>query len=129
MKPTELSRDITTSIRRAMAAHRDGLDEAHLMAQSDATLAQGRGAPVASTAAFLGRYATPLRQELCRGTQPRTTPVTVEATLWDLTRAVFVTIGSTEGLSVDAAVDLALVLHARGVAPFCAVSTPRPRAV
>ena len=129
MQQTELSRDITTAVRRALAAHRDRLDEAHLVAQSDthlATLAQVRGAPAATTAAFLGRYDTRLHQELCRGTQPRTTPATVEAALWDLTRAVVVTIGSTEGVSIDAAVSLALVLYARGVAPFCATPLRRP---
>ena len=129
MAQTDLAHEITTAVRRALAAHRDRLDEAHLVTQSDArlaTLAQVRGAPPATTAALLGRYATRLHQELCRGTQPRTTLATVEATLWDLTRAVVVTIGSTEGVSIDAAVSLALVLYARGVAPFCAAPRLRP---
>jgi hypothetical protein len=33
------------------------------------------------------------------------------------------TIGSTEGVSIEAAVGLALVLYKRGVIPFCALPT------
>ncbi len=130
MDQTNLGHGITTAVRHALAARRDRLDPAHLVAHSDAllaTLARVRGAPPATTAAFLQRYDTLLHQELCRGMQPRTTPATVEAELWDLTQAVFLTIGLTEGLSIDAAVSLALVLYARGVAPFCATPTLRPR--
>jgi hypothetical protein len=121
---------ITTAVRVALAARRDRLDVAHLVVQSDAllaTLARGHGAPVATTAALLGRYDTRLHQELCQGTPPRMTPATAEAELWELTRAVFLTIGLTEGVSMDVAVSLALVLYARGVAPFCATPTLRPR--
>ena len=130
MDQTDIGRGITTAVRQSVDARRDRLDAAHLVAHSDAlraTLARVRGAPPATTTAFLQRYDTLLHQELCRGMQPRATPTTVEAELWDLTRAVFVTIGSTEGVSIDAAVSLALVLYARGVAPFCAMPTLRPR--
>ena len=81
-----------------------------------------------TTAAVLGRYHLRLRQELCRGNQPRVTGATVEDELRELTRAVLVTAGAREGVSVEAAVGLALVLYNRGVAPFCALPAPRTSA-
>jgi hypothetical protein len=70
-----------------------------------------------------------LLQEVCRGTQPRTTAATVADELNDLTRAVILTVGTTEGISIEAAVGLALVLYKRGVARFCAVPTRRASTV
>ena len=123
MNQTTIWHDITTTVQRALDARLDRLTEAGLVHHSDALLAQLaglRGAQQLTTRVLLQRYATPLHHELCRGTQPRITAAPVAGELSHLTRAVILTIGITEGISIDAAVGLALVLYKRGVAPFCA---------
>ncbi|HEY0739134.1 MAG TPA: hypothetical protein VGD69_29710 [Herpetosiphonaceae bacterium] len=118
--------DIATSVHRALGEHLDLLPENGLVQRSDRLLAQlprHSGSQAISTALFLRRYHTALHQELCQGAQPRMISATVEDELRDLTRAVMLTIGSTEGVSVEAAVGLALVVYKRGVTPFCAVPT------
>ncbi|HEY0605635.1 MAG TPA: hypothetical protein VGD58_22115 [Herpetosiphonaceae bacterium] len=118
--------DIATAVHRALGEHLDVISEDSLMQRSDRLLAQmprHSGSRTISTALFLRRYHTALHQELCQGTQPRTTSATVEDELRDLTRAVMLTIGSTEGVSVEAAVGLALVVYKRGVISFCALPT------
>jgi len=127
MDQTEIWRDITTSVQRALHERLDRLDEAGLVQHSDALLAT---LPSVSgfqptTAAFLRRYHTQLHQEVCRGNQPRAMAAPVADELCDLTRAVLLTVGITEGVSIEAAVGLALVLYKRGVAPFCAQPTLR----
>ncbi len=127
MDQTDIWRDITTSVQRALQEQLDRLNEAGLVRHSDAllaTLPRGGGSPP-TTAGFLGRYHTPLHQEVCRGNQPRATAATVADELHELTRAVLVTVGTREGISIDTAVGLALVLYTRGVAPFCARPTLR----
>jgi hypothetical protein len=123
MDQTDLWRDITTSVQRALQARLDRRDPASLMRYSDALLATlpGVSGLPPTTAGLLRRYHTPLHQELCRGTQPRAMAAPIADELRDLTRAVLVTIGTTEGVSIEAAVGLALVLYTRGVAPFCAL--------
>lgn len=126
MNQPTMWQDIATSVQRALGEHLDLIPENGLVQRSDTLLAQmpGRsGAQPISTALFLRRYHTVLRQEICQGTQPRTIAATVEDELRDLTRAVMLTIGSTEGVSVEAAVGLALVLYKRGVTGFCALPT------
>jgi hypothetical protein len=126
MKQTTMQRDITTAVQRALLERRDLHATAGLVRQSDAllaTLPSVRGSQQPTTAGFLWRYHTPLHQELCHGTQPHAPATTVEDELQDLTRAVLVTVGTSEALSIDAAVGLALVLYTRGLAPFCAVPT------
>ena len=123
MEQTDIGRDITTTVQRALDARLDRLSEAALVHHSDALLAQLaglRGAQQLTTRVLLQRYATPLHHELCRGTQPRIRAAPVAGELSHLTRAVILTIGITEGISIDAAVGLALVLYKRGVVPFCA---------
>lgn len=128
MEPTTIWQDIATSVHRALGEQLDLVPEEGLMQRSDALLSRlpsvGGSQPI-STAMFLRRYNTALHQELCLGTQPRMMPATVEDELRDLTRAVMVTIGSGEGVSVEAAVGLALVLYKRGVTSFCALPTIR----
>ena len=127
MNQTPLSHDITTTIQQALLQRRDRRDPARLVQQSDALLAtraRGGGTPP-TTAGFLRRYHTPLQQAVCRGRQPRMTPASVADELTHLTQAVLLTIGTTEGISIEAAVGLALVLYTRGIAQFCAVPTRR----
>lgn len=118
--------DIATSVHRALGEHLDLIAENGLVQRSDMLLAQmprhGGSQPI-NTALFLRRYHTALRQELCQEVQPRMISATVEDELRDLTRAVMLTIGSTEGVSVEAAVGLALVLYKRGVIQFCSLPT------
>jgi hypothetical protein len=126
MNHTTTWQDIATSVQRALGEQLDLIAENGLVQRSDMLLAQmprhGGSQPI-STALFLRRYHTALRQELCQGSHPRMISATVEDELRDLTRAVLLTIGSTEGVSVEAAVGLALVLYKRGVIRFCALPT------
>ena len=124
MAQTDLWRDITTTVQRALDARLDQLTEAGLVRHSDALLAQLaglRGAQQLTTRVLLRRYHTPLHHELCHGQHPRTAGARITDELCELTRAMLVTVGATEGVSIEAAVGLALVLHTRGIAPFCAV--------
>lgn len=118
--------DITTSVHRALREQLDLMPEDGLVQRSDLLLAQmprHSGSQPISTALFLRRYHTALHQEMCEGTQPRMNSASVEDELRDLTRAVMLTIGSTEGVSVEAAVGLALVLYKRDIIQFCALPT------
>lgn len=131
MNQTTIWQDIVTSVHRALGEHLDLIPEDGLVQRSDTLLAQiptVSGSQPISTAMFLRRYHAALHQEMCQGTQPRMAAATVEDELQDLTRAVMVTIGSSEGLSVEAAVGLALVLYKRGVIPFCALPAAPVRA-
>ncbi len=119
-----IRQDIITSVDRALAARHDQLNEAAMVRRSDsllATLPGVSGARAATTAMLLRRYHAPLRRELCQGNQPRVGAMAVEDELQELTRAVLVTIGIGEGISIEAAVGMALALHKRGVGPFCAL--------
>ncbi|MDP9314879.1 MAG: hypothetical protein M3R24_29075 [Chloroflexota bacterium] len=123
MDHTQLWHDITNAIHDAVQRGLDHLTEERLIARSDAflVLVPGiSGAQLLTTAAFLRHYHMPLHAELCRGAQPYSSPATVAGQLHDLTRAVLVT-GAAEGLSIEAAVGIALVLHTRGLAQFCAL--------
>jgi hypothetical protein len=124
MYQTQLWNDITTAVRHALDERLDLLSDARLVQHSDALLATMpslSGSQPTTTAGLLRRYDTSLHQAVCWDKQPRLTSATVADELRDLTRAVILTLGSTEGVSIDAAVALALVLYARGIAPFCAL--------
>ncbi len=126
MNQTTIWHDITTTVQRALDARLDQRTEAGLVRHSDALLAQLaglRGSQQLTTRVLLRRYATPLHHELCRGPHPRDQGASITDALCELTRAVLVTVGATEGVSIEAAVGLALVLHTRGIAPFCAMPT------
>ncbi len=128
MNQTTIWHDITTTVQRALAARLDRLTEAGLVHHSDALLTQLaglRGAQQLTTRILLRRYDTPLHHELCRGQHPRAGGANVTEELCDLTRAVLVTVGATEGMSIEAAVGLALVLYKRGVVSFCTQPAPR----
>lgn len=123
MYQTDIWHDITISVQHALDEQLDQLPEAHLVQRSDALLATMpslSGSSLTTTASLLRRYDTPLHQAVCRDTQPRLTSATVAEELRDVTRAVILTLGPNEGVSIDAAVSLALVLYSRGIAPFCA---------
>ena len=128
MNQTTIWHDITTTVQRALAARLDQLTEAGLVRHSDALLTQFaglRGAQQLTTRILLRRYDTPLHHELCRGQHPRAVGASVTEELCDLTRAVLVTVGATEGMSIEAAVGLALVLYKRGIVSLCARPAPR----
>lgn len=124
MNQPTIWQDIATSVQRALGERLDLIPEDDLVQRSDTLLAQLpslSGSQPISTALFLRRYHTALRQEMCQGAQPRMISASVEDELRDLARAVMLTIGSTEGVSVEAAVGLALVLYKRGVIRLCAL--------
>ncbi len=124
MDHTGIRRDIAAAVHQAVTDQLDGLNEAAMVRRSDALLASlpgiGGSRPT-TTAMLLLRYHTPLHQELCSRDQPRVAAVSVEVELSELTRAVLLTAGIREGMSIDAALGMALVLYKRGVAPFCAL--------
>ncbi len=123
MDHTQLWHDITASIQYAIQERLAGLPEEWLIARSDGMLGMLpgiSGAQQLTTVAFLRHYDTTLHYELCRGMRPYSSAGTVAGQLHDLTRAVLVT-GAVEGLSIEAAVAIALVLHTRGLAQFCAL--------
>ena len=123
MSRTDIWRDISTSVQQALDVRLDRLNEAGLVHRSDALLARLpgiTGAQPSTTAVLLGRYHALLHKELCRAQQPRTLAATVEDDLRELTRAVLMTVGIGEGVSVEAAVGMALVLYKRGLVSFCA---------
>ncbi len=128
MNQTPLWYDITNTVQQALLQRLDHLIEAGLVRHSDALLAQLaglRGSQQPTTRILLRRYDTPLHQELCRGQHPRVSGASVTEELCDLTRAVLITVGATEGVSIEAAVGLALILYTRGVAQFCALPARR----
>lgn len=124
MYQTDLWHDITISVRRALDEQRDRLSETRLVEHSDTLLASMPslgGAHQTTTAALLRRYDAALHQAMCLDKQPRRTSASVVDELRDVTRAMILTLGPTEGVSTDAAVALALVLYSRGIASFCAL--------
>lgn len=124
MEQPTIWQDIATSVQRALIEQLDLSPEDDLVQRSDTLLARMPsliGSQPTSTALVLRRYQRALHQEICLGTQPRITAATVEDELRDLARAVMLTMGSTEGVSVEAAVGLALVLYKRDVLRFCAL--------
>jgi hypothetical protein len=123
MNHTRIWHDITASVQYALRPGLDQLTEERLIARSDAllsTLPGVGGAQLVTTTSFLRRYDTTLHHELCRGTRPYSSAEAVADQLHDLTRAVLVT-GAAEGMSIEAAVGIALVLHKRGLVQFCAL--------
>lgn len=124
MRQTEIRDDIASSVENALHARLDRLNEVAMVRRSDALLATLPGAGESqrtTTTTLLRRYHLPLQRELCRGNLPITASAAVEHELRELTRAVLVTVGIREGISIEAAVSIALVLHKRGVARFCAL--------
>jgi hypothetical protein len=122
MYQTTIWHDVTTAVDHAVREHLDRLPEVMLMQHSDGLLARlpgVGGARLVTTSAFLQHYHVTLHDELCRGTHPHSVAATAAGQLHDLTRAVLVS-GAAEGMSIEAAVGIALVLYKRGVMPFCA---------
>jgi hypothetical protein len=123
MYKLDIWKDINDAVRNAMVNNWHLLDEDDLIERSDALLTTlpvvGKEQP--STAALLKRYQGRLQQELCVGRQPRITNLhLVQEELVEITRGVVVAIEGSEGISIESAVYLALVIRARGLANFCA---------
>jgi|GEM_PF-2782080 len=121
MHHVQIWRDINDAVHNALRDRLDVLDETDLIERSDALLVQlpTMGSAQPTTALLLRRYHVQLHQELCQGTQPRSQFATLTDELREMTRAVAVTIGAEEGISVDNTVLIALVLYKRGLASFC----------
>ncbi len=123
----EIWKDINAAARAAILDDLHELDEDDLLERSDALLATlpvvGKEQP--STSALLKRYQGRLQQELCIGTQPRIAEFhLVQEELVEITRGIMVVIEGSEGISIESALHLALVLRARGLANFCATPPP-----
>ena len=131
MYQIDISRDITASVQQALDRRLEQLNEVSLVQRSDALLATLPGlarSQAATTAALLTRYHPMVHMELNRGHPPGTMPPTVVDELRELTRAVLLTVGIKEGVSVEAAVGMALVLYKRGGVPFYTVPIRRASA-
>lgn len=120
--------DINTAVHNAISQELYLLDEGDLTERSDANL---RNLPVVggeqpTTALLLRRYQTQLQNELCVGKQPRTASDDLESELRELTRAVVVTLATSEGISLETAVLMALILRTRGLPAFCAQPSLTP---
>ena len=127
MSNYDIWKDINDAVRAAIYDNLHLLDEDDLVERSDALLAAlpvvGKEQPTTMT--LLRRYQGRLQQELCVGDKPRVAHFTmVQDEIVEITRAVMVTIEGTEGISIESAVHLALVIRARGLASFCASPSP-----
>lgn len=127
MQHSEIWQDMTTSVRRAINQRLHLLHESDLTDQSDRLLAMLPvvGSEQPTTALLFRRYHGQLHAELCNGTRPRQQFSDLEQELLELTRAVIVTFDTSEGISVENAVLMALILRAQGLARFCAQPIPR----
>jgi hypothetical protein len=124
MSRPQIWQDIADAVRRAIDDNLDTLDEDDLVERSDAVLDNlpaVTGEQI-TTASLLRRYRRELHGELCSGSRARTTYGSLEEELTDLTRAVVVTVEWSEGISIESAVLLALVLRAQGLDRFCALN-------
>jgi hypothetical protein len=122
MHHSPIMQDINAVVDQAIDDRLHLRSEAEVIRRCDALLRNlpGTSGPAPTAGFLLRRYASQLRAELCAGGRPRLNDGTVEEQLRELTRAVLVTIGVSEGLPVEAAMLLGLILLKRGVATFCA---------
>lgn len=127
MHHSQIVQDIHTAVHHALVDRLHLLDESDLVERSDALLETlpVMGGEQPSTALLLRRYDVELHRELCHGTAPRVQAGSVEDELREITRAVVVSMGGDEGLPVESAALIALVLQRRGLARFCAVPAAR----
>ncbi len=122
MHHLEIWRDINDTVRAAIDDSLHMLDERELVRRSDAILATlpVMGPQQPTTLALLKRYQGRLQQELCIDRQPRINAFRLaEEELVEITRGVMVALEG-EGISIEAAVYVALVIRARGLAKLCA---------
>ncbi len=122
MQYSQIVQDINIAVRQALAENLYQLSEDQLIQHADDLLKRlpivGDVEP--TTELLMNHYHTELHAELCENHQPRVRLETVEDELRELTRAVMATMGSDEGLSIETAVMLGLVLYKHGLAKFCA---------
>lgn len=123
MHHSQIVEDINNAVHQVLAENLYQLDEAELTQRADELLERlpvvGQDEP--TTEQLLRRYHVQLHAELCQNHQPRVRLETVEDELRELTRAVIVTMGSGEALSVETAATIGLVLYKRGLTKFCAL--------
>ena len=117
----EIWQTIIQTVDAALDDNLHYLDEHDLMRRADELLLNlpivGGAQPTA--ALLLRRYRSALQHELCQGREPRQLPSGIEDEVGELTRVVMVVMGGHEGMSVDVAVLLALVIRVRGVQQLC----------
>jgi predicted nucleic acid-binding protein len=122
MRQSQIWQDINAVVDDAIEQQWYKLDEAELVRRSDdlLRLLPTVGDEQIITAQLLLEHQAGLQRELCNGPQPRATFETLDEQLREFTRAVLVTFSTTEGISLENAALIALVLHKRGLAAFCA---------
>jgi hypothetical protein len=123
MSRSQIWQDIADAVRRAIDDNLATLDEDDLVERSDAVLDNlpAVADEQTTTGLLLRRYRRELNGELCNGSRARTMYGSLEEELTDLTRAVVLSIQWNEGISIESAVLLALVLRAQGLDRFCAL--------
>lgn len=128
MHHSQIVEDINTAVHHAIRDDLHLLDEAALTARSDAMLQSLpiMGGQQPTTTALLRHYHSELHAELCVNHQPRIAAASVEDELRELTRAVVVAMGGDEGLPIDSAALVGLVLYAQGLVKFCALPAGAP---
>ncbi len=128
MAYSQIVQDINTAVHHAIADGLYELGETDLIERADALLATLpiAGGAEPTTVLLLRHYHMQLQAELCHGRRPWAQFDTVEGELRELTRGVMATMGGDEGISVETAVLIALVLHVHGIAKFCALPAGMP---
>jgi hypothetical protein len=126
MHHSPIMQDVDAVVERAILDQLHLLSEVEITRRSDGLLRNlpMMDGPAPTTALLLRRYRVPLHAELCDGNRPRLRADDAGEQLRELTRAVLVTIGAREGVPVEAAMLIGLLLLKRGVATFCAQPVP-----
>ncbi len=123
----DIWKDINEVVRTIIINDVHLLDEQDLVERSDELLTSLPvvGKEQITTMVLLRRYQGRLQQELCVGNRPRIPEFQlVQEELVEITRGVMVAIEGSEGISIESAVYIALVIRARGLARFCATPVP-----
>jgi hypothetical protein len=126
MDRTAIWQDINDAVDQALDERLHLLDLTDLVRRSDALVARlpRMSNMPTTTVGLLRRYHSQLQQELCQGNRPRMHFEHLEDQLRELTRAIVATITADNGLPIENAVLLALILHSRGIDSLCATPAP-----
>lgn len=129
MSEPEIITILNDAVHNALLNRQHELREDELRSQANALLATmpslGNNTS-ASVDQLLHRYHGTLHKELCNGLEPVAQPEVIEDELRMITRAVVVAIETQEGISMESAVLLALIIRAHGLDKLCALpATPQ----
>lgn len=122
MAQPEIFEAINESVHDALLDGLHLLDQDDLLYRADDLLRRlpsVAGTPPTS-GLLLRRYRGALQKELCLGREPRPLPDVIEDEVREITRAVMVSVGLSEGFSVETSVLLALAIRAGGIETLCA---------